>query len=805
MSRKDDIKLITNHKRRLQILKEKQVLDGKSVAPEILLEIENIEAKIEDLQNELGTETPSRSSRHELKSKLKQARRELEKLEAQAGEYTVLTVPPSLVNEIDAKRQKIKNLEARLNDGRGGALRGFFPRRDLFWGRKEEIKSILGVLSPEDRKWGVMIYGLGGIGKTALAVEVAHICNENARFEDILFTTAKQTYLELGRGKRPMSDTAATLDAMLSNLARDLGKRDVAGLPGKEKRRALMETLQSLSSPEWRILLILDNLETLPAEEQRTVSDFLSHLPSDCKAIVTTRRRNVEGASPLQLKRLEWEAAQQLIKEEMEDNPELEKILSQAGEARWQELYDAIGGSPLALRWLLGFMWNRGLFVDRVLDRLRKEDVGDLSRLFRFIYHEAWQAMKPNHWWVLNALALFTTSATHEALVDVTKLPSLELESVLELPFYWALVEADKFEKLSNKRYSLHPLTRRLATDELNTHPEKAQKLQTRFNRYWLNYAQKYGGSDEDAYKTFDRLEAEWPNLDAAARSLWDLSGISDTLRDEEAAEMLIKLNRALRDFFEKRGYWDEQARLGEWAYFAAQALGKPQNAAWAAWDVIWVYDARDDLDHTIKWIERGVEAFEQGKSPLNLADAIQLRGLKAARNEDWAEAEHLYGEAWDAYRRLKDQSHQSRKIVILKSREIVILSDLGKVAEKCEKYDHAEKYYSEGFELAEELGDESYQAQIALDLGKLALDRGRLEEAHDWYECGRDLAQKIEQPDLTAKAQVGLARVLEKQELYDKALPLAEEALQIQEQLHEQDVEETRRLVNRLREKTGE
>lgn len=47
---KDDIKnLITNHQRRLQKLKEMQALHGHSVDPKILIEIEDIETRLEEL------------------------------------------------------------------------------------------------------------------------------------------------------------------------------------------------------------------------------------------------------------------------------------------------------------------------------------------------------------------------------------------------------------------------------------------------------------------------------------------------------------------------------------------------------------------------------------------------------------------------------------------------------------------------------------------------------------------------------------------------------------------------------------
>lgn len=55
MVAKDNLrKLINNYYRRLQKLKEKEALYGVSVDPGILLEIEDIEAKISGLQDELA-------------------------------------------------------------------------------------------------------------------------------------------------------------------------------------------------------------------------------------------------------------------------------------------------------------------------------------------------------------------------------------------------------------------------------------------------------------------------------------------------------------------------------------------------------------------------------------------------------------------------------------------------------------------------------------------------------------------------------------------------------------------------------
>jgi len=55
MSAKNDLKkLIANHRRRLQKLKERQALEGLSVDPTVLIEIEDIEARLLELQRDLS-------------------------------------------------------------------------------------------------------------------------------------------------------------------------------------------------------------------------------------------------------------------------------------------------------------------------------------------------------------------------------------------------------------------------------------------------------------------------------------------------------------------------------------------------------------------------------------------------------------------------------------------------------------------------------------------------------------------------------------------------------------------------------
>ncbi len=720
---------------------------------------------------------------------LARARQTLATLEEQAAGYTVLTIPASLVNELAEKRKEVARLEA-LAAGKSSDLPNTLPRRQPFFGREKEIARALSYLAPDDRGWGVLIDGIGGIGKTALAVEVAYLCLEQARFDAFLFVTAKRDRLTAAEEQPvPVEGSASSLDAMLDEIARQLGDQAVTRSSGAEKRTAFLDLMRNYSGPERRVLLIFDNLETLPPDEQTPLFELLRRLPQHCKAILTSRRRAGEGGGWLRLERLDWDTARQIIAERMGRSPRLEGELTRVGEHRWQELYDLTGGSPLALTWALGLMDRRMLSFDRLLDLLRGADPD--SPLLRFIYQEARREMGADDWRVLGTLALFAAPASFESLAAVTDLTRQALESALERLSGYALVDAET----NDGPYTLHPLTRQLALGELEKRPEEASTLRQRFARHWLDYARRYGGESTEAYKTYDKLEAAWPNLEAAAAQLWRATGLpAGPLRDKEAAQMLDDLADALYNFLFFRGYWDEAFRLAACGYEAARAAGDLQAAGWRACDAAWIHYSRRETDRAAVWADKMATAMEQAGRRRDQAAATQMRGLVAWQRGDPDEAERCYREALAAYRELGDREGEA----------IVLNSLAGLMHEERKEYDQAESLYRVALEIAKELDLTEPQAYITGNLGQLALDRQRWDEARAYFEQALPLVREVGRLDLVADDLLGLARVLEEEGRYDEALPLAEESLAILEKLRDKDVDESRDLVARLRDKLG-
>ncbi|HEX8181118.1 MAG TPA: tetratricopeptide repeat protein [Pyrinomonadaceae bacterium] len=656
------------------------------------------------------------------------------------------------------------------------------PRRAPFFGRDKEMAIVMRALGPEDRTWGILLDGIGGIGKSALAVEAAYRCKESGLFEAFIFVSAKQHILEPER-IRELKPAARTLDEFLNESARVLDRTDIAQLAGDDRRRALLGALREL-----RALLIYDNLETLSKDEQEALANFLRELPPGCKAIITSRRRGGEGAVWLRLEKLEWDAAREIIESEMARDEQLANKLRRVGPARWAELYDETKGSPLALTHTLGLMRVRAaLTFDGALNLLRGNRNADLQR---FIFQEARRELTTNDVAALRALSFFAPSTTFEAWMEVAELSRNALETTIDRLSALSLVDV-----LANEdRYALHPLTRNFVRDDLLADAQIARETGMRFADYWVTYAQRYGGDIGESYKTYDRLEAEWMNLDATAEWLWQTAALQgEDVGDKDAALRLDDLASALEQFLWFSGHWEERVQLSGRAYEAIRALNEWSKAGRRAYCVTWIHYSRGSTDEAVRWADRCTEAWAQGGDKYNQAVGLRMRGLLAQQQEEYDVAEQLFQDALVIRRDLKNE-----KLIA------IAINSLGGLEHERKQYDKAEQHYREALALAEKQNLKEPQAYISGNLGLLAFDHERWTEAREWFEKALQLAREVGRQDLIASDLDGLARVNEAEGHPDLALSLAQEALKIFERLRESREAGTRELVERLRKKVA-
>ena len=223
------------------------------------------------------------------------------------------------------------------------------PDYGRFIGRDAELSKVVRILRPypHSQMHLVTIDGIGGVGKTALALEVAHRylyasaqMPEEERFEAIIWPSARQPILK-AEGIHPRQQVLRHLDDIYTAIAVALEREDITRARTEEQAELVRKALT-----QQRTLLIVDNLETVDDE---AVLDFLRELPAPTKAIVTTRPR-IDVAYPVRLVGMPWTDAQRLIEQEGEKKG----VSLTAAESR--RLFDRTGGVPLAIVWSVGLM-----------------------------------------------------------------------------------------------------------------------------------------------------------------------------------------------------------------------------------------------------------------------------------------------------------------------------------------------------------------------------------------------------------------------------------------------------------------
>jgi len=170
------------------------------------------------------------------------------------------------------------------------------PLWNRFFGRQEEMRVLLEALGAGERI--VTLHGIGGCGKTRLALEAAHLLRQGTARSGAsraASTWEQNGAANLGRSATSVA-TGASFDKVLWVPLADVGRGEVVAdsiataLQLKSQgERPPLEAI-ALALAEQRVLLILDNFEQLALEGTPTLRALLERLPL-LQMLVTSRLR----------------------------------------------------------------------------------------------------------------------------------------------------------------------------------------------------------------------------------------------------------------------------------------------------------------------------------------------------------------------------------------------------------------------------------------------------------------------------------------------------------------------------------
>ncbi|WP_234327914.1 AfsR/SARP family transcriptional regulator [Streptomyces sp. NRRL F-2664] len=350
--------------------------------------------------------------------------------------------------ELAALQQRILNADAdlaRAEDPAPAAAAAHVRPAQLpatvpdFTGRSSFVCELGAILSDgaQDQVMAVSaLAGIGGVGKTTLAVHVAHAARPH--FPD------GQLYVDLqGTEARP-----AEPEAVLGSFLRALGTPDTA-IPDSPADRAALyrSTLDGR-----RVLVLLDN-----ARDAAQVRPLLPGT-AGCAALVTSRVRmaGLAGAHLVDLDVMSPEEALQLftrIVGEERVRAERQAALDVVGACGFLPLAIRIAASRLAAR----RTWTVSVLAAKLADERRRLDelqAGDLA--VKATFELGYGQLEPAQQRAFRLLGLADgPDISLSAAAAVLDLPEYDTEDLLE-----ALVDCSLLESAAPGRYRFHDLVR---------------------------------------------------------------------------------------------------------------------------------------------------------------------------------------------------------------------------------------------------------------------------------------------------------------------------------------------------------
>ena len=569
------------------------------------------------------------------------------------------------------------------------------PDYGRFIGRAPELDELRHLLRPDSQCRVITIVGAGGVGKSALALEIAHHylreyerLPSGERFDAIIRFSARETALTAQRITRTRQRNPPPLRDLHPTISVPREREDIRNARAEEQGARARKALA-----QQRTLLILDNLESqaLPKWLQRgktghliwtlfrrfarilsrkypdikSVEDeqliaFLRQPPAPTKVIITTRHWADVGDRQ-QLEEMPKDDAKALITERCE------KHKAALSEEKREKLYERTKGLPLAIVWSVAQM-GYGYGVETVLSRLR-QTTDDLAR---FCFEGSVAPLRgTDAHKLLMALAMFDIDADREALGRVANLSEMARDEGLVTLRRLSLVnkQADRF--------SLLPLTRIYAQNELDSNKSFYEEVRSRQVSYLLEVAKAI--LDSPSKREQDRL----------AKDAADISPIIDTCYDRKEWENVVKFVGRMLTYWEDSGHWQLALHHCDQAERAAHKLGDTRaRARILRYAKGWIRFLVGDFAVSKACVEESLRLYQELKLPEHVGANWRLLGKIEMEMKDFGEAERCLKIALSILEPLRDTGHSRRQL---------------------------------GFTYA--------------DLGQLAFRKGQLDQAIDWQQ----------------------------------------------------------------------
>lgn len=312
--------------------------------------------------------------------------------------------------------------------------------------REQEISSLFkyicnwdGLRKVRNSKHLVCIAGYGGIGKTALVTEfikrlISQLATESfegLRPDFILFFTAKEEKLEY--------------DPHTGKLVSHRVNKQFSSFE-ELKNKVYSQLKINEFADDWNYsgILVIDNLETLDAENRKKLVDFIYYDVPSCIRVIITTRIPEEADELIKLRGFQAEEGLVFIREYIEKN-NLDVVLS---DSEINNLVANSYGNPLVLVLALKRLSTKVITYGSLIRELKQLPNNANRSVSSFMYQNTIEEIMHNHpdrkeaiHRVLQSMSVYDGPLNKEVLATANKLDVENVEDILDILAKYLVIE----------------------------------------------------------------------------------------------------------------------------------------------------------------------------------------------------------------------------------------------------------------------------------------------------------------------------------------------------------------------------
>ncbi len=593
-----------------------------------------------------------------------------------------------------------------------------------FTGRSKFIKKI----KAEVLKGGVvLIEGPPGIGKTTLAIKLAHLLRYD--FPDGILWYRLDT---------------TDIMSILSSIALIYGE-NINEIKNIEIRASIVRSIFSSK----KVLLVLDNAK--PRSNLR----LLLPNSSFCGVIITSKFKNLEIDS------VTYEINLSAFTD-IESTLLLRKILGtnyvRKHKDKLLDIAKLLGNLPLAIN----IIAKQILFSSRKISEIYNQTKRNTLRLSNFTYEDkdlykaielGYRDLDDEARKIFISLGIFSgKDFSIEEVSAINRIPLQKTENILA-----NLTARSLVEKSTKRRYRLHPLIRNFARGKISNPDLYAFALD-----YYIKILRRVGRGN---VKSYPMIEIELDNILAIYNESFKLNLLKQT----------VALWNYLGIFLWDTGRWDLVEKFGKRVYKAALFIkDKYAQSLCCIRELGWLYLWQDKISAAKKLSVEGLNIALLIKNDYLIAFGKQRLGMVYHVSGDQKKAYQFLKESLNLFKKLKEKIHVCNNFLYL-----------GHIMRKLKKIKTGRDYYLKSLSLASKIPNQpKLKAMCMHYLGEILIDLGNFKKAVKYFANELKINIGINRKAGIGWSKLGLAIASGRINNIEESLRLFHEALEIFYQL---------------------